>query len=53
MCSGVGELLFASAFGLGKGPAINCLEDSPLLPVICSHANASLSSLEANLKTVA
>jgi len=46
-------LLFALAFSLGKGPASNCLEDSLLLPVIYSHADASLPSLQADLKTAA
>lgn len=54
VCSGVRDLLsFSLAPSLGKGPASNCLGDSPCLPVIYSPAGASLSSLQAGLKTAA
>lgn len=39
MCSGVRDFLsFSLAPSLGKGPANNCLGDSPCLPVIYSPA---------------
>lgn len=41
------------ARSIGEGPASNCLEASPCLPVTHSHAGASLSSLQAALKTAA
>lgn len=56
VCSRVKDVFIfflSHAPSLGKGPASNCLEDSPCLPVIYSHAGASLSSLQAGLKTAA